>query len=142
MKHLEIGTKVFHISLGWGEIIQIQDDKNYPYEVLFKDYADNWKEWYTLDGRHNVNDINATLSLTECDLINGGFTPLSDYNKPQKFDVGYFWDDNMVLEPRVIISSITKISKIDNYYYDTTDTVYQHFSKEIPEFIKEKLNIK
>jgi hypothetical protein len=140
MELLKIGTKVFDIRFGWGEIVDNNYSVEHPYKVIFKDYADNWKEWYTLDGRHNVNDFNATLSLTEYDLINGGFNPLSDYNKPKVGDFGYFWDDNMVLETRVVLSSITKISKIYNYYYDTTDTVYQHFSKEIPEFIKEKIN--
>ena len=141
MKHLEIGTKVYDIRLGWGEIVEIEDDK-YPYKVDFKDYIVECTEWFTLNGSHNVNDFNATLSLTEYDLVNGGFTPLSDYNKPKVGDFGYFWDDNMVLEPRVIMSSITKVPNIANFYYDTSDEGYKHFSKEIPEFMKEKLNIK
>ena len=137
MELLKIGTKVFDIRFGWGDIADNNYSVEHPYKVNYKLHR---RSCYTFSGKQNEIDINPILSLTEYDLINGGFTPLSDYNKPKVGDFGYFWDDNMILEPRVIISSITKISKINNYYYDTTDTVYQHFSKEIPEFIKEKIN--
>ena len=141
MKKLPIGTKVFEINNGWGYISEVNENNSPIYMVTFESESKIRTLQMSEDGKiFRDNDMIPTVSLTEYDLINGGFTPLSDYNKPKVGDFGYFWDDNMVLEPRVIMSSITKVPNIANFYYDTSDEGYKHFSKEIPEFIKEKIN--
>jgi hypothetical protein len=132
---LPVGTKVFDIQYGWGEIKKIED-MDYCYNVLFDKDVSNC---FTKLGKFAEYDINPTLSLTEYTLENGGFTPLSDYNKPKLGDIGYFWDDNDVeIAGRVIYSKITKINK--SYFFDSQMIGWGNFSKEIPEWFKNKMN--
>ncbi len=134
MKHLEIGTKVFDIRFGWGEITSVDIELIYLYEVSFEKI----KNRYNLEGKYLEDDFNATLSLTEYDLINGGFTPLSDYNKPQKFDVGYFWDHEG--DHEIAYSQIIEIK--DGKYINSGFFEWTHFSKEVPEWFTKRINPK
>jgi hypothetical protein len=135
MKHLKIGTKVFDIRFGWGEVIEVNKE-NYAYKVEIKDGLEIIG--YTADGKSYVNDLKPMLSLTEYDLINGGFTPLSDYNKPQKFDVGYFWDHED--DHDLIYSQLIEIK--DGKFTNTAFNEYNHFSKEVPEWFTKRINPK
>ena len=135
---LPIGTKVFDIRFGWGEIININSEP-YIYKVNFKIHSTSIF-YYDINGKSINFQINPTLSLTEYDLYNGGFTPLSDYNKPKVGDFGYFWDDDMESKKRLVFSVIDKI--IDGCYYDSNVTNWENFSKEIPEWFKKIMNEK
>jgi hypothetical protein len=149
---LKVATKVFEYGYGWGEIIFIDENSNYPYFVRFKDMEDMEVAIFDIDGlkkeyfyyeKLNKDDKNPTLSLTEYDLINGGFTPLSDYNKPKVGDFGYFWDNDMENKKRLLYSEVTKISNINNnrvFYYDSIANDWENFSIEIPEWFKNIMN--
>lgn len=78
-KLLPVGTKVFDARFGWGEVKEGYEGVGYPLEVFFK--KDNKTAWtsYTLDGRLFKEDLTPSLSLTEYDYVNGGFTPISEY---------------------------------------------------------------
>jgi hypothetical protein len=52
--------------------------------------------------------------------------------------VGYFWDDDMESKKRLVYSVIHKI--IDGCYYDSNIINWENFSKEIPEWFKNKMN--
>jgi hypothetical protein len=127
---LKVGTKVFDVQYGWGEIYSVFKNTVYPLRVKF--INDNDIVAYTINGKCYESDLVPTLSLTEYTLENGGFTPLSDYNKPKVGDFGFFWDD----EDMAIFSKLIKIGLI----YKTEDgSLFKYFSKETPDFIKEKL---
>jgi hypothetical protein len=135
---LQIGTKVFDIRFGWGEIEDYTTEEKYPYKVIFSNVEDVVFT-YNIAGKPIDYYVNPTLSLTEYDLVNGGFTPLSDYNKPKVGDFGYFWDDNDVESAqRIVYSKIIKINKYD--YFDSAEINWQNFSKEIPEWFLKKMN--
>jgi hypothetical protein len=134
MKNLEIGTRVYDIRFGQGEINSVDIELIYPYEVSFEKI----KNTYNLEGKYLEDDFNPTLSLTEYDLVNGGFTPLSDYNKPQKFDVGYFWDDEG--DHDLIYSQLLEIK--DGKYINSAFNKWTHFSKEVPEWFTKRINPK
>jgi hypothetical protein len=134
---LPVGTRVFDIRFGWGEITK----SDYPYNVKF--INDNDIVAYTINGKCYESDLVPTLSLTEYTLENGGFTPLSDYNKPKVGDIGYFWDNDMENKKRLLYSEVTKISNINNnrvFYYDSIANDWENFSIEIPEWFKNIMN--
>jgi hypothetical protein len=134
MELLKIGTKVYDIRFGWGEITSVDIELIYSYEVSFEKITNR----YDLEGKYLDTDCNATLSLTEYDLIKGGFTPLSDYNKPQKFDVGYFWDDEEGCH-ELFYSQILKIEESE--YITSSFRTFKHFSKEVPKWFKKELTV-
>ena len=101
-------------------------------------FLDRQSHIFYIVGYCDLNDFNATLSLTEYDLVNGGFTPLSDYNKPQKFDVGYFWDDEG--DHDLIYSQLIEIK--DDKYTNSAFNKWTHFSKEVPEWFTKRINPK
>jgi hypothetical protein len=131
---IPVGTKVFDARFGWGEITK----SDYPYNVKF--INDNDIVAYTINGKCYETDLVPTLSLTEYTLENGGFTPLSDYNKPKVGDIGYFWDNEDVDFSKRIVYSI--LSHIDEIYFDGKNSVWENFSKEIPEWFKNIMNEK
>ena len=136
---LKVGTKVFDIRFGWGEIMDYTTEEKYPYKVIFSNVEEIV---FTFDviGKSIDYYISPTLSLTEYDLENGGFTPLSDCNKPKVGDFGYFWDDDMESKKRLVFSVMDKIT--DDFYYDSNLANWENFSKEIPEWFKNKMNEK
>ena len=136
---LPLGTKVFDIRFGWGEIMDYTTEEKYPYKVIFPNVEDIIFT-YNIAGKPIDYYINPTLSLTEYDLINGGFTPLSDYNKPKVGDFGYFWDDVNEGSCYLLFSFTTDIK--GDFFYDSKDHEWENFSKEIPEWFKNKMNEK
>jgi hypothetical protein len=133
---LKVGTKVFDIRFGWGEIMDYTTEEKYPYKVIFSNVEDIIFT-YNIAGKPIDYYINPTLSLTEYDLVNGGFTPLSDYNKPKVGDFGYFWNNRDVSFQNLVYS---KLIKIDIFNYDAKGEVWENFSKEIPDWFLKKMN--
>ncbi len=133
---LPIGTKVFDIRFGWGKIKIASEKRDFSYYVEFENRGDP----YDIKGRYLKSHAKPLLSLTEYTLENGGFTPLSDYNKPKVGDFGYFWDNYMEDQKKLIFSVIKCIA--DGFYYDANVTNWQNFSKEIPDWFKNKMNEK
>ena len=63
----KVGDRVF----GWGEIKRIREITNYPLDVSF---GGGVEHAYTKCGRYFDEDLQPTLSFTEYDLVNGGFS--------------------------------------------------------------------
>lgn len=130
-----VGTKVYHIQYGWGEVISVKTLVNtYPVEVRFG----NSHQLFTELGCVSKSDKHPTLSLTEYDLVKGGFTPISDWNKPKVGDVGYFWDNE---DDELYYGAITSIGEDGAFPYKTNgSTIFVFFSPTIPEWYTDKLN--
>ena len=67
----KVGDKVFSCQFGWGEIKRIRETIDYPLDVSFGKGLVNS---YTKCGRYFDEDLQPTLSFTEYDLVNGGFS--------------------------------------------------------------------
>ena len=67
----KVGDKVFSCQFGWGEIKEIHETGGYPLDVSFGKGLVNI---YTKCGRYFDEDLQPTLSFTEYDLVNGGFS--------------------------------------------------------------------
>jgi hypothetical protein len=125
MKTLPIGTKVFDINFGWGEVTNISDSSEYQVTVKFKGST----EVYTLEGLYRRTDKCPTLSLTEYTLETGGFTPITGYStKPKVGDKGYFWDSN---HPDVVYGKLTMITDVGSFQCNYR-LFRLNFSEEIP----------
>jgi hypothetical protein len=128
MKTLPIGTKVYHVFLGEGEVV----------ESLKQDFYVKFKE----KGKQYYNHSSVgLLSLTEYTLEKGGFTPITEYGKPRAGDFGYFWD-NQCDVPRYGL--LTDYRDYVVHKYKLNDKVYfTNFSHEPPqEYIDYVNNLK
>lgn len=67
----KVGDKVFSYQFGWGEIKEIFELGNYPLKISF---SNGLEHVYTKCGRYFDTDLHPTLSFTEYDLVNGGFS--------------------------------------------------------------------
>ena len=67
----KVGDKVFSCQFGWGEIKGIHETSGYPLDVSF---GKGLVHSYTKCGRYFDEDLHPTLSFTEYDLVNGGFS--------------------------------------------------------------------
>lgn len=67
----KVGDKVFSCQFGWGEIKGIHETSDYPLDVSF---GNDVEHTYTKCGRYFDTDLQPTLSFTEYDLVNGGFS--------------------------------------------------------------------
>lgn len=130
-----VGTKVYHFEHGWGTIDNIDKlNPNYPLDIKFEGIDDSFTE----DGRDSTADNIPTLSLTEYDLINGGFTPISEWNKPKVGDVGYFWDNEKY--KNLSYSVLCEINQSKTCSYTSfTGAEFKNFSPEVPDWYKAKI---
>ena len=86
-----------------------------------------------------MNKTNEFLSLTPYDLLNGGLTPLSEYdNSPKVGDIGYFFTYSNY--PVVRYSKIIHLEEIGHKYVDAAGDAHKYFSKELPSWFKEKIH--
>ena len=67
----KVGDKVFSCQFGWGEIKRIHETMGYPLDLSF---GNGVEHAYTKCGRYFDTDLQPTLSFTEYDLVNGGFS--------------------------------------------------------------------
>lgn len=129
-----VGTKVFDFQYGWGFITTIEPLDLCPIDVIFEKKIG---QSYTASGKLE-NGIIPTLSLTEYDLINGGFTPISEWNKPKVGDVGYFWDNKKYTH--LSYSVLCGMNQYDgNPYTSLTGAAFKNFSPEVPDWYKAKI---
>ena len=77
----KVGDKVFSCQFGWGIIDVIGTEEEYPISV---DFIERVSQVFTKCGRHFDVDLQPTLSFTEYDLVNGGFSQ----ERPKKEMVG------------------------------------------------------
>jgi hypothetical protein len=118
---IPIGEKLFHLDYGTLEV---------------RDYKDGF--YYFRNNEVQIHEKSNYLSLTQYTLQNGGFTPLSDYNKPQKFDVGYFWIDESHHE--LTYSQLIDIR--EDKFINSGFAEWNNFSKEVPEWFTKRINPK
>ena len=136
-KLLPVGTKVFDVRFGWGEVV------NNEYDTFFGIYVefDGEIESYSRDGAYYHTHKYHLLSLTEYTLENGGFTPISEYwSKPKIGDFGYFWNN----EDCYSLLHFGKLLKIQTKgdalpYYSSCGAYFRHFSHDIPDHIKKQM---
>lgn len=131
-----IGTKVFDIQFGWGEIKSIDEGEVYSINAYFQNKGNPIGYSYTSKGKSKIGDV-TTLSLTEYDLVKGGFTPITEWDKPKPGDVGYFWDDDD--DYYLKFGVITEISDGEYPYSINNKSGWKNFSKEVPEWYTKKL---
>lgn len=67
----KVGDKVFSCQFGWGIIDVIGTEEEYPISV---DFIERVSQVFTKCGRYFDVDLQPTLSFTEYDLVNGGFS--------------------------------------------------------------------
>lgn len=129
-----VGTKVFDLNYGHGVISFIEPLDLCPIDVIFENRIG---QSYTSNGKLE-NGIIPTLSLTEYDFFKGGFTPMSEWNKPKVGDVGYFWDNENW--DNLFYSAITQINKnADSPYTSIPGSLFKNFTPEVPDWYKAKV---
>jgi len=141
-KLLPVGTRVFDVRYGWGEIQMVYTGDTFLLLTWFYDYEISTS--YTLDGKvlkENLTPITPMLSLTEYTLENGGFTPISDYwNKPKVGDWGYFWDfEKEGSTQHIILGKLLEIKDATHPYVSCSGLCWRSFSHDIPEHIKQQM---
>ncbi len=141
----EKGDRVFDIKHGWGTVALRLNESEDPYYRLRVDFVYH-RESYTEEGKSNISDAYRSLSFTEYDLINGGFSQ----ERPINYDDyvgkwGRFWDT--VYENTVIIAKLSsyRIDKNENHHYrsfrcftvgEEEETSYTNFEPLTEEQIK------
>lgn len=71
----KVGDKVFDAQFGWGEILEIEEDSDIKVEFnIVDEHGDNVVEYYKEDGVFFDYSTNPSLSFTEYDFVNGGFS--------------------------------------------------------------------
>ena len=64
-----LGDRLYDYRYGWGDVVEVSKEAEFPIRVEFKESF----EVYTYDGRE-FDCFYPTLSFTEYDFINGGFS--------------------------------------------------------------------
>jgi hypothetical protein len=129
MKKLQIGTKVFDVRYGWGEITSHSD---YSYYVKFK----SGNCCYTFEGKWNDHDFNPMLSLTEYSLEKGGFTPIDAEPPLQIGEMAYFWDDEN--DNQLVYKIVLYIGDDEKVINSMGVKKYENASREIPQWFLDK----
>lgn len=133
---LPVGTKVFDVRYGWGEVVNNEDYAHFRICVKF----DGETATYNIDGVNYSTHKYPLLSLTEYTLEKGGFTPISEYwTKPKVGDWGYFWnnEDCSSLDFGKLLKIQTKGDALP--YYSSCGAYFRHFSHDIPDHIKKQM---
>jgi hypothetical protein len=129
MKKLQIGTKVFDIRFGWGEVSRYQEN---TFCVIFGQVLQS----YQYNGKWSVYDINPTLSLTEYSLEKGGFTPIDAEPPLQIGEMAYFWDDEN--DNQLIYKIVLYIGDDEKVINSMGVKKYENASREIPQWFLDK----
>jgi hypothetical protein len=133
MKKLQIGTKVFDIRFGWGEVIRFIKEMEYPIIVEYKDKNGQLEE-YNEKGKWISGDLVSLLSLTEYSLEKGGFTPIGAEPPLQVGELAYFWYSKE--SDSLMYGIIDEIRNDGRFICDCLDWVYA--SREIPQWFLDK----
>lgn len=133
----KIGDRVFDIKHGWGTVALRLKESEDPYYRWRVDFTYH-RESYTDEGESKISDAYRSLSFTEYDLINGGFSqerPPINYNdyigKWGKFtDVS---NNNDFVVGRL---SSFKVSNDETYFATESGDAYNTFEPLTEEQIK------
>ena len=105
----KVGDKVFSCQFGWGKISKVDKYTEHP---LYVNFGNDVEHAYTKCGRYFDTDLQPTLSFTEYDLVNGGFSQ----ERPKKEMVGKLvriLDDNDWEGFIGILDRITPLGKFE-----------------------------
>ena len=122
----KVGDRVFDIRYGWGIVIDITTDRNYPVEVSF---TNNPRVLvYTSDGRLFDTDNTPSLSFTEYTLE--GFSQERPRNQPKLGSLCLFADIEENFNSNIgTIGILDDI--VDGKYYMNTNGVTYEYCKQI-----------
>jgi len=132
---LPVGTKVFDVRYGWGEVVNNEDYAHFRICVKF----DGETATYNIDGVNYSTHKYPLLSLTEYTLEKGGFTPISEHwNNPKVNNWGYFWDNTG--NHGVHFGRLIDIDYEEEYPYTShISSSWHNFSHDIPDHIKKQM---
>lgn len=122
--------RVFHCDFKWGTIIDIVSDSKYPIIVKFG----NDKFGFTNDGKE-LEDSTPSLSFTEYDFVNGGFSQERPIEVPKRGAI--CWVRNKETDPwlirhfvemndRLFLVSQANANFGNSYLYLTTINPYEN----------------
>ena len=138
MKKLEIGTKVFDVRYGWGEVIRIVKESEYDIIVEYED-KNGQREEYDKNGKWISGDLVSLLSLTEYSLEKGGFTPIHAEPPLQVGELAFFYFHNGT---HLHYSAIADINNDCNgnpiKYFTVCGYTFDYASREIPQWFLDK----
>lgn len=129
----KVGDRVFDIKHGWGTVALRLKESEDPYYRWRVDFTYH-RESYTDEGKSKISDAYRSLSFTEYDLINGGFSqerPVSYEKHVGKW--GKFWDDN---KERFIIGKLLYYSKDGDDPFESEFNWFENFEPLTEEQIK------
>ena len=133
----KIGDRVFDIKHGWGTVALRLKESEDPYYRWRVDFTYH-RESYTDEGKSNISDAYRSLSFTEYDLINGGFSqerPINYNDYIGKW--GKFWNDDFEdFEDYYVISKLKEYKSGDTYKFKILGGVYNTFEPLTEEQIK------
>ena len=127
------GDRVFDIKHGWGTVALRLKESEDPYYRWRVDFTYH-RESYTDEGKSNISDAYRSLSFTEYDLINGGFSqerPINYNDYIGKW--GKFWNDN---KERFIIGKLLYYSKDRDDPFESEFNWFENFEPLTEEQIK------
>mgnify|MGYP007024744720 FL=1 len=128
----KVGDRVYDIQYGWGTITakrETFEDPNYIWVVTFEN-GDT--DDYTIEGKYNTTVRYRSLSFTEYDFVNGGFSqerPIDYEEYIGKW--GKFWND----KKEYIVSKLERYSS-EGFRTTTSIALYKFFEPLTEEQIK------
>ena len=131
----KVGDRVFDIKHGWGTVALRLKESEDPYYRWSVDFTYH-RESYTDEGKSKISDAYRSLSFTEYDLINGGFSQKRPVNYEEYIGKwGKFWDSDKDI---LLIGKLLAYDNIENegYPFENEFGYYANFEPLTEEQIK------
>lgn len=131
----KVGDRVFDIKHGWGTVALRLKESEDPYYRWRVDFTYH-RESYTDEGKSKISDAYRSLSFTEYDLINGGFSQKRPVNYEEYIGKwGKFWDSDKDI---LLIGKLLAYDNIENegYPFENEFGYYANFEPLTEEQIK------
>ena len=129
----KVGDRVFDIKHGWGTVALRLKESEDPYYRWRVDFTYH-RESYTDEGKSKISDAYRSLSFTEYDLINGGFSQKRPVNYEEYIGKwGKFWDDN---KESFIIGKLLYYNKDEDTPFESEFNWFENFEPLTEEQIK------
>ena len=131
----KVGDRVFDIKHGWGTVALRLKESEDPYYRWRVDFTYH-RESYTDEGKSKISDAYRSLSFTEYDLINGGFSQKRPVNYEEYIGKwGKFWDSDKDI---LLIGKLLAYDNIENegYPFENEFGYYAKFEPLTEEQIK------
>lgn len=129
----KVGDKVFDYQFGWGKVVIVEDCPTYPIKVQFGTRL----LLFTDCGMPNANMKYPSLSFTEYDFVNGGFSQERPIEVPKRGQIVWVRDYKDVEDWKIshflrmkglfFLVSITNNEDNSSYWkYLTTENPYEN----------------